>query len=172
MLVVCATHDEIARVTDSIRDSLKASGEGRRVIRDVSLGWTNAQKSDWRNFCPGHVLCFHRAVKGIERTSAVTEIATMARGRALPANRTGGLLLKMDDQTESVSVALNAIQNQEVRAREKRLRMARGRCHRSPSLKHSLPNVSYPGLHQNCGRAKFRVAKSREAESKISHLAH
>jgi conjugative relaxase-like TrwC/TraI family protein len=74
VLVICPTHDEIARITDSVRECRKAAGElgeGRQVIRDVSLGWTAAQKGDWRNFRPGHVLAFHRAVKGIERNSTV-----------------------------------------------------------------------------------------------------
>jgi len=83
VLVVCATHNEIASVTDAIRESLKQSGtlgEGREVARDVSVGWTTAQKSDWRNFRPGHVLGFHRAVKGIDRNSTVEVVGADPRG--------------------------------------------------------------------------------------------
>ena len=67
VLVVCATHDEIARVTDAIRERRKEAGllgDAHSVARDVALGWTTAQKSDWRNYRPGQMLSFHRAVKG------------------------------------------------------------------------------------------------------------
>jgi conjugative relaxase-like TrwC/TraI family protein len=69
-LVVCATHDEIERVTEAIRDQRKKTGQiGHDVAlkRHDSLGWTTAQKSDCRNFQPGQVLVFHRAVKGIAK---------------------------------------------------------------------------------------------------------
>jgi hypothetical protein len=74
----------------------------------------------------------------------------------------------MDNQDESVGVALNALQNQNVRARKKRLRMARGRSHRSPRLEHSLLNVFYAGLHQICGRAQFRIPKSTLAAAELT----
>jgi hypothetical protein len=45
-------------------------------------------------------------------------------------------LLNMDHQPKSVGVALNPIQDQNVRARKKGLRMARGSRHRSLRLKH------------------------------------
>ena len=50
-LVVCATHDEIDRVTEAIRDRKRASGqlgEGVALTRHVSLNWTAAQKADFR----------------------------------------------------------------------------------------------------------------------------
>jgi len=73
-LVVCATHDEIDRVTETIRDRKKASGqlgEGVALTRHVSLNWTKAQKADPQNYRPGQVLRFHRAVKGISKNQAV-----------------------------------------------------------------------------------------------------
>ena len=77
----------------------------------------------------------------------------MARSRAFAANGTERLLLNMDDQSKSVAIAFDAIQDQNVRAWKKGLRMARGRCHRSPTLKHLGPNVFYAELHQERGRA-------------------
>jgi hypothetical protein len=62
-LVVCATHDEIDRITEAIRSSRKRRGkldEGVQIGRDVSLNWTTAQKADMRNFRPGQFLVFHR----------------------------------------------------------------------------------------------------------------
>ena len=58
VLVVCATHDEIARVTEAVREVRTRAGqlgEARQVTRDVPLGWTAAQKGDRRNFRPGQV---------------------------------------------------------------------------------------------------------------------
>jgi conjugative relaxase-like TrwC/TraI family protein len=69
-LVVCATHEEIDRVTETIRTNRKRRGQiGKSVDigRDISLNWTTAQKSDAGNFRAGQVLVFHRAVKGIGR---------------------------------------------------------------------------------------------------------
>jgi ATP-dependent exoDNAse (exonuclease V) alpha subunit len=83
VLVVCATHDEIARVTEAAREMRKCSGElsdARQVPQDVALGWTVAQKGDWRNFRTGQVLVFHRAVKGIQRNSSVEVVRADAKG--------------------------------------------------------------------------------------------
>ncbi len=65
-----------------------------------------------------------------------TAIATVPGTRDLAADRTGGLLLNTDPQQKSVHVLVNPVQDQNVRVREKGLRMARGRCHRFPTLKH------------------------------------
>jgi conjugative relaxase-like TrwC/TraI family protein len=83
VLVVCATHEEIDRVTVAIREGRKQAGElgeSRLVARDAALGWTAAQKTDWRNFRAGLVLGFHRAVKGIARNSVVEVVRVDGRG--------------------------------------------------------------------------------------------
>jgi hypothetical protein len=74
VLVVCATHDEIQRVTEAIRLARKEMGElrdGVSVTRHVSLNWTTAQKSDLDNFSVGQMLTFHRAVQGIAKNETV-----------------------------------------------------------------------------------------------------
>ncbi len=73
-LVVCATHEEIDRITEAIRSQRKQEGglaEGTRVDQDVALNWTAAQKSDMKNFRPGQVLGFHRAIGGFARHESV-----------------------------------------------------------------------------------------------------
>ena len=73
-LVVCATHDEIERVTEEIRDKRKQAGQlgdAWVVERHGSLNWTTAQKSAPRNFRPGQILGFHRRVAGIAKNDAV-----------------------------------------------------------------------------------------------------
>lgn len=83
VLVVCATHDEIAKVTEAIRERQKQAGllqGGHRFTRDVALGWTTAQKCDWRNYQPGQILSFHRPVKGIERNATLEVIRPNQQG--------------------------------------------------------------------------------------------
>jgi ATP-dependent exoDNAse (exonuclease V) alpha subunit len=46
-------------------------GETVRVTRDVSHGWTTAQKQEMRNFRPGQVLGFHRQINGIAKHETV-----------------------------------------------------------------------------------------------------
>jgi ATP-dependent exoDNAse (exonuclease V) alpha subunit len=73
-LVVCATHEEIDRVTEAIRSARKKAGDlgkSTQLKRDISLNWTTAQKMEMQNFRPGHLLGFHRAVKGIAKNETV-----------------------------------------------------------------------------------------------------
>jgi ATP-dependent exoDNAse (exonuclease V) alpha subunit len=72
--VVCATHEEIDRITEAIRSARKKAGElvkSTQLARDISLNWTTAQKMEIRNFHPGQLLGFHRAVKGIAKNETV-----------------------------------------------------------------------------------------------------
>jgi hypothetical protein len=91
VLVICATHEEIDRVTDAVRTGRKRSGQlGDRhwIMRDVALGWTAAQKGDWRNFRTGQVLGFHRAVKGIGKDEAL-EVVRADEKRVIVRNQHG-----------------------------------------------------------------------------------
>ena len=77
VLVVAATHEEIGRVTHSIRKDLKqtgALGSGETLQQHISLQWTEAQKKDIANYQPGQVLVFHRSSHGIEKHEALTVI--------------------------------------------------------------------------------------------------
>jgi ATP-dependent exoDNAse (exonuclease V) alpha subunit len=78
-LVVCATHDEIDRVTEAIRERKKTRaqlGESRTVSRHVSLNWTAARKADLQNYRPGQLLGFHRAVKSIAKYETAEVVST------------------------------------------------------------------------------------------------
>jgi ATP-dependent exoDNAse (exonuclease V) alpha subunit len=82
-LVVCATHEEIDRVTAAIRDHRKNIGElgqGVTLKRHVALGWTAAQKADYRNFRPGQVLEFHRSVTGISKHESAEVMRAGSQG--------------------------------------------------------------------------------------------
>jgi conjugative relaxase-like TrwC/TraI family protein len=90
-LVVCATHEEIDRVTEAIRCSRKRSGKlgpGVQIGKTVSLNWTLAQKSDLGNFRPDQILVFHRAVKGIGKYEEV-EVAQVSEQGVTVRNRSG-----------------------------------------------------------------------------------
>jgi hypothetical protein len=78
-LLVCATHDEIDRVTETIRSSRKQKGELKESIqlsREIPLNWTTAQKRNLQNFHSGQFLGFHRSVKGIAKNETVEVLRT------------------------------------------------------------------------------------------------
>lgn len=90
-LVVCATHDEIDRVTDAIRSLRRDAGDlagGVQVARDAALNWTTTQKTDPRNFRVGHRLGFHRAVKGIAKNE-VLDVVRVEKQRVVARNSRG-----------------------------------------------------------------------------------
>jgi hypothetical protein len=74
VLVVCATHEEIAQVTAAIRAERSHGGElgeGVRVDRYVPLHYTLAQKNDPRQFHAGQVLVFHDDTPEVRRHEAL-----------------------------------------------------------------------------------------------------
>jgi ATP-dependent exoDNAse (exonuclease V) alpha subunit len=91
VLVVAATHDEIEQITRAIRAERARSGKlGRsvEVERHVSLNWTTAQKQASRNFQSGHVLKFHRAVKGVNKNETLEVVGR--KGKAVIARNSQG----------------------------------------------------------------------------------
>ncbi len=90
-LVVCATHDEIGRVTEAIRaERIQAGelGDGVSLTREVSLNWTTAQKTDLNNFRAGQLLGFHRPVQGIRKNETV-EVVQVEDQRLIVRNTRG-----------------------------------------------------------------------------------
>ena len=105
-LVVCATHEEIDRVTEAIRSLRKQAGKlshGVQIGRDVSLNWTTAQKSDVRNFRPGQFLSFHRAVTGIAKNETV-EVVRAEDKEVIVRNQRGELRAITAKQAKSFDV--------------------------------------------------------------------
>jgi ATP-dependent exoDNAse (exonuclease V) alpha subunit len=92
VLVVCATHEEIANVTDAIRAERKRAGElgeSSRVERLVPQSYTTAQKSQPQNFREGQVLAFHRATKDVNRNELL-EVVRVERHKVVARNAAGG----------------------------------------------------------------------------------
>lgn len=74
VLVICATHDDIAHVTAAIRAERHQAGElgeGIRVDRYVPLHYTLAQRSDPGQFHAGQVLVFHADTPEVRRHEAL-----------------------------------------------------------------------------------------------------
>ena len=93
VLVVAATHDELATVTDAIRAQRKAAGElagSVSVDRHVPLNFTVAQKKDFGNFSAGQLLIFHRRVNGI-RKNEVLEVERVEGQRVIAKTQSAGV---------------------------------------------------------------------------------
>jgi ATP-dependent exoDNAse (exonuclease V) alpha subunit len=91
VLVVAATHDEIKSVTHAIRQDRQRSGElaeGRTFTQHVALNWTEAQKQQTKNYQPGQVLEFHKAVKGIGKNEAL-EVVSSTKNAVTARNANG-----------------------------------------------------------------------------------
>jgi len=81
-LIVNRTHRENDAVSAFIREELKARGvlkEGHTVGTVRSLGWTAAQKRDYRNYVPGQVI---EVTTGRERGKTF-EVKGVERGRGI-----------------------------------------------------------------------------------------
>ena len=70
-LIVGTTNKEGDQITARLREELKArgriTGEERQFPSRHSTDWTDAQKADSRNYQPGMVVEFHKAVPGVRR---------------------------------------------------------------------------------------------------------
>ena len=105
-LVVCATHEEIGRVTEAIRQKRKAVGElaiDHQLTRDVPMNWTTAQKADVSRLRPGQIIGFHRQVKGIGRNEAV-EVVKAEKDKAVVRNEQGETRIITSKQAKSFDV--------------------------------------------------------------------
>jgi conjugative relaxase-like TrwC/TraI family protein len=69
-LIISPTHAEGQKLTDEVRTALKergALGEERPFIARKSTGWTQAEKSDVRNYQPDMVLEWSQNARGFKR---------------------------------------------------------------------------------------------------------
>ncbi len=91
VLVVAPTHEEIGHITEAIRTERTRTGElGQSTHQQhhIPLNWTNAEKSDVRNYAEGQVLEFHRAVKGVARHESL-EVIGVENGKVFARNARG-----------------------------------------------------------------------------------
>ena len=91
VLIVCATHEEIASVTSAIRLERRAAGEldhSVTVDRHVPLNYTAAQKSEPRNFSVGQAVVFTRPSKDIRRHETL-EVVRVEAHAVIARNESG-----------------------------------------------------------------------------------
>lgn len=127
VLVVAATHEEIARVTEAIRSDLKERSvldDGEVFQRHVSLQWTEAQKKDLANYQPGQVMVFNRSSRGIERHETLT-VAGVADLKIQAINERGEA--KTIELSQARSFSVHERGDIEVSAGDKLLLMANRR---------------------------------------------
>jgi conjugative relaxase-like TrwC/TraI family protein len=78
-LVVSPTHSQADRVTEAIRETLKAQGRLGQDERDFlslrSLNLTEAQRCDSAEYHPAAVVQFHQNAKGFKRSERVTVVS-------------------------------------------------------------------------------------------------
>jgi conjugative relaxase-like TrwC/TraI family protein len=95
VLVIAATHDEIKSITYAVRQDRKRAGElspGETVTRHVNLNWTEAQKRRVKNYQPGQILEFHRAVKGVARNESL-EVVSVDKASGVVARNSKGKMV-------------------------------------------------------------------------------
>lgn len=84
-LVVAPTHREGEKVTDAIRDTLKAADKlGTKEHEFTTLrsrNLTEAERTDTANYRPGEVVQFHQNAKGFKRGERVTVIDPQSHDR-------------------------------------------------------------------------------------------
>ena len=92
VLVMASTHEEIRNITHAIRSELKRDGklaDGQEFTKHTALNWTEAQKKQTKNYQPGQILEFHKAVKGIARKNEALEVIS-ANKTSVTARRNNG----------------------------------------------------------------------------------
>jgi len=106
VLVVAGTHEEIGRITHSIREGMKQSGDlgpGYIFERHTPLQWTEAQKKDLSNYQHGQVLLFHRSSHGIARHDALV-VEHSDRSHIIARDLNGAERMVSPTQARSFSV--------------------------------------------------------------------
>jgi conjugative relaxase-like TrwC/TraI family protein len=108
-LIIAPTHAEGQRLTNELRDVLKERGtigKEREFIVRRSTNWTEAQKGDIRNYEPGMVIDFHKAVAGSRRriNGARTTVGGFKKGEAVvvTGRQMDGVTVMRKDGTQGV----------------------------------------------------------------------
>ena len=99
-LVISPTHAEGERVTREIRAKLKAAkklgGDERELVQLKNLQWTEAQRTDARNYQAGQVVQFHQNAAGFRRGEQVAVKSHDASGVTVERQNGGTASLPMD----------------------------------------------------------------------------
>jgi len=88
---VAPTHEEIRRVTETIRSDRQWAGElgeNQTLARHVPMNWSQAQKQDMKRYRAGMVLEFHKAIRQVGKNEAVEVVG--ATGDKLTVRKAAG----------------------------------------------------------------------------------
>jgi len=83
----------------------RGSGWAHGLERDVSLGWTDAHKSDISRLQPGHILTFHKAVAGVEKNESL-QVVSVEKGQAIACNERGEMRTITKKQSKCFDVCV------------------------------------------------------------------
>lgn len=93
VMLVAPTWEEIDRLTDAVRQGLKAHGllgPGHAVTVAAPLAWTKTQVAKTSNYRPGYLLTLHRALPEADLPAGTTvEVEAVKRGRLVIRDRNG-----------------------------------------------------------------------------------
>ena len=106
VLVVAPTHEEIRRLTETIRSDRQRAGElgeNQTLARHIPLNWTQAQKQDLKRYRTGMVLEFHKATKQVGKQEAV-EVMTASPDKLTVRKAAGQEVMLTRRQAQAFSV--------------------------------------------------------------------
>jgi len=130
-LIIAPTHAEGRKLTDELRAALKERGvigKEREFTVRRSTGWTQAQKTDARNYEAGMVVDFHEAVAGERKRNVGTRTTTggFKKGEATAViGRDGDAVLLMRQDGTKAMLPLEQAERFEV-SRTRAIAMGKG----------------------------------------------
>lgn len=106
-LVVSPTHGEGEKVTSAVRSELRAGGklgnDEKDVMRLRNLSWTQAERSDVKNYAPGLVVQFERNSKGVKIGEKMV-VTGISDGKVTAEKENGAKLVLPLDNAKNFSV--------------------------------------------------------------------
>lgn len=167
VLVVAATHDEIASITYAIRQDRKAAGElgeGETFAKHKSLSWTEAQKKQTKNYQPGQVLVFHKAAKHMAAKNEALAVVS-ANKKAVTARRENGTTVQITGRHAKVFDVFEK-QDIEVSAGDKLLLQANWRDQTFRATNGELVTVASVDEH------RIRLEDGRQLPAEYRQFTH
>ena len=167
VLVVAATHEEIRNITHAIRSDLKRDGklaDGLNLTKHTALNWTEAQKKQTKNYQPGQVLEFHKAVKGVARKNESLEVISASKA-GITARRENGEEVRITGK-EGKSFGVFEKQKLEVSARDKLLLQANYKDKTFKAVNGELVTVA------NVEQGRIKLTDGREMPAAYKQFTH
>jgi len=166
VLVVAATHDEIKSITYAVRQDRKRAGElaeGQTFQKHTALNWTEAQKKQTKNYQPGQMLEFHKAVKGVSKNEALEVVSADKSG--ITARKADGQTIKLTDR-QAKSFGVFEKQDLEVSAGDRLLLQANWRDKTFKATNGELVTVA------SVDEGRIRLQDGRQMPAEYRQFTH